>query len=152
LPDDKISEFHGSYNSTVVMYGDSIGFDILHRTLKNMKQADMVIVMGTSLQVAPFYAVPNLLQKNGIRILVDINPNNTFRNSWSKSNRKLYEDEGFYSTPTTVSCIKIGKRAVTLRPLFGTRYNDRRKWREQYIYQADCDKWSLTLMEKLSEI
>lgn len=146
LPSEMITEFHGSMDGEVIKYGDSIPLDIVYRVEEHMEQADMVIVMGTSLQVAPFCAIPNMLNKHGIRILVDIQPQNTYVNHWSKQRSILDMDSGFYPHAPVKSWTKFGRRTVTLRPLFGTRYKTRKKWPNQYVYQVDCDVWSNGLM------
>lgn len=65
----------------------------------------MVITMGTSLQVAPFYALPNLVRCP--RVLVDLDPSRTFWNVFMARN--------------CGSSVKFGKRRVTLRPTWNDR-------------------------------
>ena len=66
VPEEKIIEFHGSIkNNNVIMYEQSINSENVKNTLTMMNNADCVFVMGTSLQVAPFCAIPNILNRNG---------------------------------------------------------------------------------------
>lgn len=143
LPDEKIVEFHGSMSSgNVVAYGGAIDPEVADRSLKAMESADMVIVMGTSLQVSPFCALPNLLHKSGCRVLVDLFPTGTFRNEWN-----LTPYQCRMRGQMIGSSMKFGSRHVTLRSKFGQKYNKKhRKWREQHVFESDCDLFSEALM------
>ena len=49
--------------------------------------------MGTSLQVAPFCAIPNLVPKTATRVLVDPNPNRVLSlNPWSTTTKLAGRD------------------------------------------------------------
>jgi hypothetical protein len=93
-----------------------------------------MLIMGTSLQVAPFCAIPNLVPKACTRILVDINPLNAFTNDWSKTRKSLDE---MYGLASGNSSIKIGSRVVSLKP----QWDKHSKWKDQYIITSDCDQW-----------
>ena len=117
LSEDKIVEFHGSIQKdNVVLYGDPIPDNVLNKVkedlVDNVKKIDCIIVMGSSLQVAPFCALPNMVTKTCCRILVDKYPNNCFTNNWSNC-----EDEpSMYSSYKESSYMNIMGRKVTLRP------------------------------------
>ena len=134
IPDDMIVEFHGSYEKdNVVMYGDSISDEVIKQVkqdfIKDIDKIDLIIVMGTSLQVAPFCAIPNLVRKSCLRVLVDIKPENTFRNE--------------YNDKRCVSYVKFGKRRVTLRPQW---IGSSSKKRNNLIIKEDTDVFSRNII------
>lgn len=138
LPEDLVVEFHGSIaKNNIVLYGDDISNLVINQIIKdfNYAEIDLIIIMGTSLQVSPFCALPNFVSKNCTRVLVDIHPENAFKNPWTKINS---EPEGLYAIPQASSFIKFGKKKVSLRPQWGIRS----KWKSQYIITSDCDEWS----------
>lgn len=149
LPEDMVVEYHGSLvKNSVVLYGDGIPQSALSQTTKdlieNTEPIDLMLVMGTSLQVAPFCAIPNLAPKSCTRILLDIHPENAFINDWTVVKRT---PECLYDLSTGMrqtSFIKFGKRAVSLRPQWGHHT----KWKSQYIVRQDCDSWSDEIMAK----
>lgn len=149
LPKKKIVEFHGNSNDdTVVLYGDSIDpgiIDIIKADFIENTEVDLIIVMGTSLQVAPFCAIPNLVTKQCTRVLVDKNPDNAVTNPWTKRQRVnswVYEP-GRNGDMPQCSYIKFGKRKVTLRP----QWDNHRKYSQpQHIIQADTDIWVTEVM------
>ena len=139
LPDDLVVEYHGSLiKNNVVLYGDKISDSVITQTIidfiTNSNPVDLILVMGTSLQVAPFCAIPNLVNKSCTRILVDINPKNAFKNDWSI--RKGDPDQ-MYSTPNSTSTVKFGSRLVSLR----SQWSKPSKWKNQYIIESNCDDW-----------
>ncbi len=97
LPPEKVVEYHGNYvDGTIVLYGDSIPDTATYSVNKDLihdQSTDLLIVMGSSLQVAPFAALPNMVSKDCTRVLVDIAPQYAMKNSWSKQPRC---EEGMY--------------------------------------------------------
>ena len=143
LPVQKIVEYHGNYNDgTIVLYGDPIPAAAQDKVIEDFvvnQDTDLLIVMGSSLQVAPFCALPNMVSKHCTRVLVDINPTNAMINPWSKTK---YGIDGLYVEPVMRSTIKIGKKRVSLRP----QWHNKKKYLEQYIFSSDCDVWAYTIM------
>ena len=90
---EKIIQSHGSMrDGTVVLYGDKLSNKFYKSCEKDFNNpenpVDLVLVMGTSLQVAPFCAIPNLVPKTATRVLVDPNPNRVISlNPWSITTR-----------------------------------------------------------------
>ena len=86
---ESIIQAHGSMrDGTVVLYGDKLSEKFYqacdHDFNLPENPVDLVIVMGTSLQVAPFCAIPNLVPENATRVLVDPYPTRVISlNSWS---------------------------------------------------------------------
>ena len=84
-----IIQAHGSMrDGSVVLYGDKLSEKFYQACDSDFNSpenpVDLIIVMGTSLQVAPFCCIPNLAPKNATRIIVDPNPNRVISlNSWS---------------------------------------------------------------------
>ena len=84
-----IIQSHGSMrDGTVVLYGDKLStkfYDACDEDFNSPENpVDLVLVMGTSLQVAPFCSIPNLVPNNATRVLVDPNPSRVLSlNSWS---------------------------------------------------------------------
>ena len=95
---EKIVQAHGSMrNGTVVLYGDKLS-DKFYKTCEKdfnnpENPVDLVLVMGTSLQVAPFCAIPNLVPKTATRVLVDPNPNRVLSlNPWTTTTKLAGRD------------------------------------------------------------
>ena len=128
LNSEKIVEFHGSViDRNVVLYGEEI-----HKKVIDFdNDIDLIIVMGTSLQTAPFCALPNLVIKNFCRVLVDLEPSNCVSNMFHEKHQ--------------VSYTKFGKRRVTLIQ----EWYDRKKYPVQFIFQQDTDIFSKMLMEMI---
>ena len=143
LPEDMVVEYHGSlFKGNVILYGDPINKKAIDKTINDFvdyKDVDLMIVMGTSLQVAPFCAIPNLVKKTCTRVLVDTNPSNCYKNDWSLKKSNI---EDMYSAPSTSSTIEIGSRKVSLRP----QWSKLDKWKDQYIIKSDCDEWCKSIM------
>lgn len=142
---DKIIEFHGSINKQVTLYGDDIQPSVMEYVKKDfiddVESIDCIIVMGTSLQVAPFCALPNMVRKKCCRILVNKTPQDCYKNNWTPCKEK-YE---IYSNNCQTSYTKIYDRKVTLKPY----WQSRGKWKNQYIYTMDCDDFSNEIINKL---
>jgi len=102
----------------------------------------MVLVMGTSLQVAPFCALPNLVDKNCPRILIDKYPKYAMTNNFSPKPKT--EPDGLYSEPAPLSYIKISGRKVTLRPTWKNK-----KYLYQLIIESDVDEASKQIIQNL---
>ncbi len=133
LPDNKIIEFHGSlFKENVLLYGDHIAYDLTRKIQSICLTCDCMLVMGTSLQTSPFCAIPNLVSKSAIRILVDIHPENCLSNPWSNKN------------PHLCTWVKYGKRKVTLKPKWNVSHS---RWGKQYLFEVDCDLFSTELMK-----
>ena len=91
-PDDYkkcVIQSHGSMrDGTVVFYGDPLSDSFYKACETDFKSPnssiDLILVMGTSLQVSPFCAIPNLAPNNATRVLVDPNPQRVLSsNPWS---------------------------------------------------------------------
>ena len=88
---DRVVQAHGSMrDGSVVLYGDKLSERFYqaceHDFGASENPVDLVVVMGTSLQVAPFCAIPNLVPHNATRVLVDPFPTRVVSsNQWSES-------------------------------------------------------------------
>lgn len=79
LPNDKIIEFHGNYlDDTIVLYGDDINKDNVLQSYDDMRYVDLIIVMGSSLQVHPFCDIPKVANRNCKRLLIDREPDTIY--------------------------------------------------------------------------
>jgi len=136
LPEDRVIEFHGSFSKdTTVLYGDSIPKEVIRQTVDDMAVCDCVIIMGTSLQVYPFAAVPNLASKNCVRFLVDRRANELVT---SFSNQ--IADPTSYNGP-----IKFGDKLVSTQQRWMRSQSP--KWRQQYIVEDLCGVWAEKCMK-----
>ena len=95
---EKIIQAHGSMrDGTVVLYGDKL-HEKFYKSCDNdfnnpENPVDLVLVMGTSLQVAPFCSIPNLVPTTATRVLVDPNPSRVISlNSWSTTTKLAGRD------------------------------------------------------------
>uniref|UniRef100_A0A7S4JWF5 Deacetylase sirtuin-type domain-containing protein n=1 Tax=Odontella aurita TaxID=265563 RepID=A0A7S4JWF5_9STRA len=139
LPKDMVVECHGSArNNTLVMYGDSLPmrfFDCCDIDFpeNGTGSVDLIIVMGTSLQVAPFCAVPNMAPRGCTRVLVNRYLDECLWNDFSPS-----RSQAAYGSVVVSGRTRIGSRKdVPLRP-FWTDRKARKKWR-QLLIETDCD-------------
>ena len=86
-----IIQSHGSMrDGSVVLYGDKLSDKFYKACDEDFNSTenpvDLVLVMGTSLQVAPFCSIPNLAPETATRVLVDPNPGRVLSlNPWSIS-------------------------------------------------------------------
>jgi len=135
---DTVVECHGSMrDGSLVLYGDPLPrrfFDCCDQDFSTFQQVDLVLVFGTSLQVAPFCALPNMAPKGCTCILVNRHIQDCIDNDFSQ-NRSLNE-ESFVQMGAT----SIGKhRHVSLRPLWNDRKASK-KW-SQLLVESDCDEF-----------
>lgn len=124
----KVVEWHGTLVNPV-LYGDPIDKELIDNCKHDFDQADLVIVMGTSLQVAPFCALPNLAPPTCQRVLINPSIKDCISNAWDKSRENI----------RCVSYTKFGKRKVTLR----SQWNSKKKWvNKQLLLSMKCDEFA----------
>ena len=144
-PSPQVVECHGALrDASEVLYGDALPARFfacldqdfpVHPGPSALPPVDLVLVLGTSLQVAPFCAVPNLAPASAARVLVNRNLQDCLINAWSPAP----PDGPYGSTGFSLnSSCKLAGRAVTLRPLWTC---SRRRWR-QLLIEDDCDAFS----------
>lgn len=137
IPSSKVVECHGSIRrpETLVLYGDKLSPRFFEQVredfdLNTQGPIDLVIVMGTSLQVAPFCGLPNMVPKGATRVLVNQYVSDCLFNSFSKTRAS---GNFLQSTTMTIG----GRKNVQLRPLWADR-KSRKRWR-QLLLETDCD-------------
>lgn len=145
VSEDLIVEFHGNLNKdNIVLYGDKISNHCMNMVkedlIEDVEKIDLCIVMGTTLQVAPFCGLPNMVRKSCTRIYIGNNPQSIMKNSFSSNNR---EPDGFYNFKQQ-SNFKICGRLVTLKP----QWNKKSKYKKQLIFNSDCDEWCKLFLEQ----
>ena len=119
LPVSKVVECHGSL-SNPVLYGDYLP-EIVDQMVKlDFPTADLLIVLGTSLKVGPFCALPNLCPRNTLRVWVTLRPD-----------------------PETKfqGCAKIGGRLVTLKSLWIPQKRSKYNKYTNIIVDQNCDEF-----------
>jgi NAD-dependent SIR2 family protein deacetylase len=128
VSEDKVVEFHGSIlKDNVVKFGMIISSDVQNKVIYDLTSIlvnppDLVIVMGTSLQVSPFCTLPNLVPRGTTRILVDIDPAGCMSNTFHEKNCASWE--------------KWGKKKVTKRQQWCSK-----RWVD-HIYMMTCEDFS----------
>jgi NAD-dependent SIR2 family protein deacetylase len=152
VPQDKIVEVHGNTDN-VIRFGDSISNDVMsmiHQDfIDDVKDIDCIIIMGTSLKVYPFAALPNMVGKKCARYIVnnvncyDVPKNIVTRNFFDMDR---YEGNGLSSSTSTT--IKIGKRIVSTQH----RWSSKGKWKTQQCFWEDVDKWSQRHIDAFNEM
>lgn len=146
LPRDFVVEVHGAlHDGSIVMYGDAIPPRI-HTCCRQdfPKQPgesgiDLLMVFGTSLQVAPFCALPNMAPRGCTRVLVNMDLQVCMVNDWSPSRMHAspYADGGLWGVARTPTAARIGGRDAQLQPLWRD-LKARKKW-PQLLVEGDCD-------------
>ena len=130
LPSEFVCEFHRADDGSGVMFGQDIGHKVIRQVYQDFgtrgRDIDLVLVMGTSLQVAPFCAVPNLASPHAERVLVDLRPEVAMRNNFEKGNAKF------------------GKRRVWLRAQWQNG-----RWPHDHVHAMDCDDFSRQILATL---
>eukprot|EP00581_Thalassiosira_minuscula_P007509 CAMPEP_0183710650 /NCGR_PEP_ID=MMETSP0737-20130205/6329_1 /TAXON_ID=385413 /ORGANISM="Thalassiosira miniscula, Strain CCMP1093" /LENGTH=424 /DNA_ID=CAMNT_0025938969 /DNA_START=370 /DNA_END=1644 /DNA_ORIENTATION=- len=145
MPPDLVVECHGSYHrsTTLILYGDDLPrrfYDCCDADFplsnKNDCPVDLLMVFGTSLQVAPFCGVPNMAPRGSARVLVNRDVGDCHFNSFSKQQRRGKNGGGMGG----VTNCQIGSRKnVPLQSLWSTREGNK-KWR-QLVIEDDCDSF-----------
>lgn len=140
IPDEKVVECHGSVKrGDLVLYGDSLpekffrlasdDFSLLSSQQQDT-MVDLVLIFGTSLQVAPFCGLPNMALRECTRVLVNRSLSDCYQNSFSSS----FSSYGSRMANTTMT---IGTRKnVPLQSLW--LKSRAKKWR-QLMVEDDCD-------------
>ena len=61
--------------AAIVSFGERLSDDLLRRALEEAGNADLFLVLGSSLQVQPAASLPMVAKRNGARIaIVDLQP------------------------------------------------------------------------------
>ncbi len=102
-----------------------------------------MLVLGTSLQVAPFCSIPNLVNRECTRVLVDINPKNAYINTWTTIQREPF---GMYSAAKPKTFITVGKGLEKRNVTLTSKWGKRTKWKDQYIVESTCDTFAKNIM------
>jgi NAD-dependent SIR2 family protein deacetylase len=137
LPEEFVIEYHGSvHKNNIISYNQKISENVIKQTIEDFtNDIDLIIVMGTSLQVAPFCALPNLVNKKCVRALINIHPEHAYTNDFHNNKRIINGIDS--NVLRQKSYVKFGKRVVTLRQ----SWNNKSKWSQQYIIKSDIDDW-----------
>ena len=142
---DKVVEVHGAlHDASVVLYGDklparffeAVRVDFAH---PSTEPVDLMLVIGTALQVAPFCAIPNLAPSGATRVLINRCLGDAMSNDWSRSARSGFDMGCYGSSCGMVACTttKLAGREVSLRPKWGERGRSQ-QWSEALI-EDDSD-------------
>eukprot|EP00522_Entomoneis_paludosa_P018874 CAMPEP_0172442806 /NCGR_PEP_ID=MMETSP1065-20121228/3203_1 /TAXON_ID=265537 /ORGANISM="Amphiprora paludosa, Strain CCMP125" /LENGTH=383 /DNA_ID=CAMNT_0013192845 /DNA_START=244 /DNA_END=1395 /DNA_ORIENTATION=- len=142
--EQKVIECHGSLpQGNLVLYEDLLpeifeeACDQDFGAAAATAPVDLLMVFGTSLQVAPFCAVPNLAPKGCTRVLVNRNLEECLENDFSRRPPSWGEAAGFGGLSIS-STVQIGSRkSVSKRPQW-TGKEGRKKW-SQLLVEDDCD-------------
>lgn len=140
---DKVVEVHGAlHDASVVLYEDplpsrffeAVRADFAHPTTH---MVDLMLVIGTALQVAPFCAVPNLAPSGATRVLINSHLADVMSNHWSRSASSGADMSCYGSAGGMVACstTKLAGREVSLRPKWGG-LGGNRQWSEALIEDA----------------
>lgn len=135
LPVTMLVEAHGNLSrGDIVLYGESLPrrfeemvvIDFLRCTVP----PDLLLVMGTSLQVAPFCALANFVPRSCTRVLMTLHINEAMSNHYNKMKGEQY--------------VKFAKHRVSLKSKWGRKYQGR--WPNQYLINFDVEALSKELM------
>ena len=105
---------------------------------------DLMLVLGSSLQVAPFCAVPNIAIRSVPRVLVSSRAHEFRTNMFAEQESR----DRFQRTVSYSSWVKFRRRTVSLRPQWGPHFVGRgsSKYREQWVFPENTDTWTQRLL------
>lgn len=146
LPVEKLVECHGALrDGSIVLYGDSLPRCFEQRCAEDFPSSfdpecsvDLILVLGTSLQVAPFCALPNMAPRGCTRVLVNHPLSDCLSNAWTpehRDNEVIDLAIGFGRQPPATT--RIAQRSVQLRPLWFDKGANKR-W-SQLLVESSCD-------------
>ena len=139
-----VVECHGSMHrpETLVLYGDPLPSHFSVRVNEDfddsMSKVDLVLVMGTSLQVAPFCCLPNIAPRGSTRVLVNRRIDHCLKNGFSSSKPELLVADGGGRVVTKT--MSIGRRKHIKLESMWTGREGRKRWR-QLLVESDCDEF-----------
>ena len=153
MPRGLVVECHGSMHPDsdrpLVMYGDALpdvfyeccdeDFPLLNRSQNGQTTevaVDLIIVFGTSLQVAPFCGVANMVPRGCARALVNRRIDECLHNSFS-SRTTTYNESGSGGLAAKRTARIGSRKEVPLRSMWLSREGNKR-WR-QLVVEKDCD-------------
>jgi len=61
---------NGIIKPNVILYGELLPINILHKAQKEAKQCDLMIVIGSSLEVSPVNELPSLAKQFGAKLII----------------------------------------------------------------------------------
>ena len=91
LPIDKIVECHGNFRDGIIKYGKELSkhfYDMIINDFFGEDKPDLLLVMGTRMEVAPVCCIPNLI--NDIHKYIIINDRNDVAKKSIKSIHRKY--------------------------------------------------------------
>jgi len=144
IPDDKIVECHGNYIDGIIGYGCALSNDVYVSLINDFlispeDRPDLLLVMGTRLQVAPVCAIPNLL-KNIDKFVIINDKNDVLKNSFKNCNNGGFNNGGFvnknYITLSYTNNKKKIKRKVSLQA----------KWKKYQILEMPCEDYCTSVI------
>lgn len=130
----------GSLDPNVVLYED----DLKPRFYKSLSEdfsnnfcyCDMLIVLGSSLKVAPFCAVANLPTRNAIRLLVNTPLSDCFSNPFNDYSMRKREKIS----------VKLAGRNVQSQSFWGSRDG---KWKNEVMLEMKTDDFCWEFVQAL---
>lgn len=148
LDSNRLVEFHGNLkDDNVVYYEDPISLVNLKRLKNDHKleftendYCDLLIVMGTSLKVSPFKAIPNMVNKKCVRVIVDINLDNCTETVRRYKPKGSIEEYSTFKSPSPTFKFY---RKVSSKSKW---YDNHSKWKEQYLLEMNCSEFSNLIM------
>ena len=124
---EKVVNFHGSVDK-IVLYGDPIPEHVYTHVREDFEKADLILVMGTSLQVQPFCILPNFAKKGATRALINTPIRRFSRHATDKSQP-----------------VKLCGRRVSTKNWWNTM-DGLSKWNE-FLYEGDCDEFATNIVK-----
>ena len=150
VPSEKVVECHGSIQrGDLVLYGDPLPLYFRETVQRDFvptdteARVDLILVMGTSLQVAPFCALPNMATKGSTRVLVNRNLSDCIQNTYGAQS----SIEFGYKVKATASFGKYHKE-VPLEALWMKRDKWRKKKWQQLLIEDNSDAFVRRYMKQ----
>ncbi|PWW78690.1 DHS-like NAD/FAD-binding domain-containing protein [Tuber magnatum] len=100
VPPEKLVEAHGSCETctglvkpNIVFFGESLPSEF-HMGLRMVEEADLVIIMGSSLSVYPFAALPGRAREGAVRVLMNNERAGGLELGWTEELEEVWRSVG----------------------------------------------------------
>ena len=96
-------ECGGVLKPNVILFGEQLPFQALQQAKDDARKADVMLIIGSSLEVEPASSLPLIAKRNGSKIII-INLQPTFLDSAADL---VFHENAAYVLPQIVACMRV---------------------------------------------